>query len=85
MDYGACTAVPVCELASSIHKSKTSIVKDKIVDHKELTELVYLHLSNDMQNSYRDLGEIPTISTIISDVHAQHGGMSKDIRKSLQN
>ena len=28
---------------------------------------------------------IATISTIISEVHAQHGGMSKDIRKSLQD
>jgi hypothetical protein len=85
MDYDAAAAVPVRELANSIHKSKTSIVKDAIAAHKELTELVYLHLPDDMQNSYRDHGEFPTIATMISDVHAQHGEMPEDIRKSLQD
>ena len=50
MNYDASTTVPVSELAeTSIIKSKTSITKDAIAAHKELTELSYLHLPDDMQ------------------------------------
>ena len=67
MDYDAGAAVTVRELANSIHTSKTSILKDAI----ELIELVYLHLPDDMQNSYRARGKFLTIATMISGVRTQ--------------
>ena len=56
--------VPAREMTLCIHKSKTDIVNDAIVAHKDLSGLVYDLLPDDMTTCYKDRGQYPTIAQI---------------------